>query len=344
MARHGYRELLASGASFWSDVRHGRRPVLPVPGTVFITELALSLRPQYFAFSSFAALAGAAAVPGAQVSWPRVLLAATVAGLGWGVGQLLNDLLDVDSDAVNAPGRAIVAGRLPAGPALSAAIALGVIVAVATALVHPRAWLLAGVAVALLLVYNAAKRFPAGGNVAHGAVMAVAAAIGVLAVQDRHASDSELRAAMAQAAPSLAVVAATAAWYLQSNYEKDRLGDQQAGYVTSATIISVRASALFRAAFIVFIGVTSARLARLPDLASQAGMSAGVALGLWSTLPSLLENSDQAALRGYRRAVNAALLCLLALAEPLLGVLGSLLGCACAFAAVHWAFSRESNP
>jgi len=59
---------------------------------------------------------------------PPMALAAIIAAAGWGAGQLLNDFLDRASDAINAPDRAIVAGRLPARWALvGAAVPQGII-------------------------------------------------------------------------------------------------------------------------------------------------------------------------------------------------------------------------
>ena len=76
-------------------------------------ELLWALRPHFFVLPALAALAGAASAAPPALSW-RSALAAVIAAAGWGAGQLLNDFLDRASDAINAPDRAIVAGRLPA--------------------------------------------------------------------------------------------------------------------------------------------------------------------------------------------------------------------------------------
>src|SRR3954453_7026670 len=115
MQRAGYRALALSGTEYLRHVVRGKAPILQVPLPVFAVEIILALRPHFFALSSIAALAGASATffgPFRQLDGPpqsrvRLVLASVIAGLGWGVGQLLNDLLDRESDAVNAPDRGI---------------------------------------------------------------------------------------------------------------------------------------------------------------------------------------------------------------------------------------------
>ena len=236
MPPSGYRALALSGTQYARRVLRGEAAVLEVPVGSFVADLAMALRPHFFALSSVAALAGASAV--SSVLSPGILVAAGIGGLGWGVGQLLNDLLDREADSVNAPDRAIAAGRLPAGPTLFIAALLGVVLAVGTALVHPLAWLLAIAASLMIVVYNAAKRWPLLGNLAHGALMATAAAIGASAALPRGADPTSYLGALFGAWRTFLFVGAIAAWYLQSNYEKDRPGDRTAGYLTLATILS----------------------------------------------------------------------------------------------------------
>src|SRR5579859_1566694 len=173
----GYRALARCGAEYARQLLRGEA-ILGVPLPLFLLELALALRPHFFALSAIAALAGAASVASAPT--PRIALGAFIAGLGWGVGQLVNDLLDRETDVINAPDRAIVSERLPAGPTLACAALLGFGLVVATATVHPRAWILAVAAAVLIVVYNAAKSLPVLGNIALALIMAIAATIGAL--------------------------------------------------------------------------------------------------------------------------------------------------------------------
>jgi 4-hydroxybenzoate polyprenyltransferase len=251
----------------------------------------------------------------------------------------VNDLLDRETDLVNAPDRAIAAGRLPPGPTLLVALVLGVALAAGTALVHPLGWLLAIVAVVLLVLYNAAKRWPVVGNLALGVIMTVAFAIGAAA-----ARPPSLAAAVAGAWKHALLVAAVAAWYLEANYEKDRPGDRAAGYVTLATVISVRASAALRAVTIVAIAWGAHVTGALGDPVSQSTMGAAALVGLASTVGPIMRDTDEAALAAYRAAVPASILATLALAAPLLGRGGTTVVLVLALALVWAAFRRSPNP
>jgi geranylgeranylglycerol-phosphate geranylgeranyltransferase len=122
MSAARYRTLVTEGSAYLSWVLRGRRPLLMVPAGTFFSEIVWAGRPHFFALPMFAALAGIARAPTLSV---RSVLAVTAAGLGWGVGQLFNDLLDRDTDAVMAKDRAVVSGRLPAGPTLVVAVVGG---------------------------------------------------------------------------------------------------------------------------------------------------------------------------------------------------------------------------
>ena len=332
----GYRALALCGTEYVRRVLRGEG-ALEVSVGSFAVELGLALRPHFFALSSIAALAGAAAVS-REVS-TRVVVAAVIAGLGWGVAQIVNDLLDREADVVNAPDRAIVAGRLPAGPTLLVAFSLGVTLAVGTALLHPQAWLLAIAAAILVVFYNAAKRWPLGGNVALGVLMTVAFAIGAAAAHPPSLAD-----ALAGAWKNALLVAAVAAWYLEANYEKDRPGDRAAGYVTLATLIPIRASAALRAVAMIAIAWGAFAIGALGDPVSQSTMGAAVLVGLASTVAPLARDTDEAALGAYRAAVPASMLAMLALAAPLLGRGGTTLVLVLALALVWAAFRRSPNP
>ena len=340
----GYRTLALCGTQYARRVLRGEAAVLDVPVRTFVSELALALRPHFFALSSIAALAGASAV--SSTLSPRLVLAALISGLGWGVGQLLNDLLDRETDGVNAPERAIAAGRLPPGPTLVVAIVLGVVLALGTAFIHRYAWLLAVVAALLVVVYNAAKRWPVLGNLAHASLMAVAAAIGACASLPVGSSQGpgSMLIRLSEAWRTLLVVGAIAAWYLQSNYEKDRPGDRAAGYVTLAVALSVRASAILRAALLIAIASGAYRAGLLSDAVSQSTMLVGLLVGLFSTLVPIAKGTDEAALRAYRASVPASILTMLSLAAPLLGRWGTTLVLLLALALIWSAFRRTPNP
>jgi 4-hydroxybenzoate polyprenyltransferase len=349
MSRSGYRTLAENGTEYARRVLRGDAPLIGMPFWSFAGELGMAMRPHFFALPSLAALAGAASYSElhdpARLDDPawfvRTAPTALICGLGWGVGQIINDLMDRESDRVNAPDRSIAAGRLPVGPALLFALALGVALAMTIFFVYRSAGYLVPIAAVLMVTYNAAKKWPIAGNVAHGCLMAVAAAIGVSAAIEPAATRQIDTIA---AFPMLFMVGATAAWYLQSNYEKDRPGDRAAGYMTLAVVMPVRASAALRALGIVAIAVTARALRLLPDPVSMVTMTAGAVVGVISTIGPMIENTDAAALRAYRFAVVASILCMLSLAAPLLGRWGTTLALFVALLLVRAAFRRSDNP
>ena len=174
---------------------------------------------------------------------------------------------------------------------------------------------------ALLFSYDTAKRWPLLGNLAHGALMATVASIGrasVAPIDLDTAWSAFVRDALLGGWQTQMAVSSIAAWYLQSNYEKDRRGDRAAGDTTLAVVLSVRGSATLRAA-----GILAIVLGTIHFLGSSVSwqlLLAGGALGLGSTVSSLLSGTDQGAIEGYRFAVFASIVCLMALSAPLVGV------------------------
>lgn len=330
----GVNQVLAAGLRFGSAVVRGRAELGMTPGA-FARALLAAVRPHFFVFPCTGCLAGAAAAPSLG-SGVRVAVAAGAVGVAWGVGQLLNDLVDLEADAVDAPHRPGVRGLLPEGPTALAASLLGLAVAVALALTHRLGWLFAVASALLMLAYAPAKAFPGLGNLMHAALLSLLALIGA-AVASPGAPLSEVAAGVW---PSLAGVGAVAALYLQGNYEKDQAGDRQAGYRTLAHVLGARGSALARGAFGAALYVAGWR----------AGLCASpAALGLWGLSAALLAASvalalGRGALAGYRCAVHSTATAYVALALPLLGLPGALALLAVAAGLIELAFARSANP
>jgi 4-hydroxybenzoate polyprenyltransferase len=274
-----------------------------------------------------------------------VALAAFVAGGGWGVGQLINDLLDRDTDAVNAPGRPLADGRLPAGPTMAVALLSGLALLAALLVIHPAAWMLAPAAVILLVGYNKAKGVPLVGNLVHGGIAAVAGGLGVLGALPREGNAIPVALeGLGSAVPMLAAILTIDAWFILANYEKDRLGDRAAGYRTLPLLIGVRASALIRAAGVMALAAGIAGFHLAPSDPGKVALSIAAALGLLSVLPSLRFGTDEAALRAYRLAVPASFISMLGLAAPLLGEIGLALATLGSLALMEAIFLRTRHP
>jgi geranylgeranylglycerol-phosphate geranylgeranyltransferase len=333
------RALARAAVGSASDLVSGREVLGPLGRAAFFRSVLSALRPHFFALPAGAALAGAALgqEPGAG---PRIALATTAAAVGWGVGQLLNDLMDVQADAVDAPVRPAVRGLLPDGPTMLVALSLGLLVAAATLSVHPHGYLLALAATVLLLSYDTLKPFPLLGNLAHGALIGVATVIGAAAAR-RSLPLAEL---FAHAAAPALCCAGWAAVYLEANYEKDRRGDAHANKRTLPQIIGLRASALVRLMLGAALTFIALRLGLPEAPTGTALLVLATFLLSVSALGVLVRPNEASALKGYRFAVHAAALGLLALGSRALGTPLTLLLCASSAVLTELAFARSANP
>jgi geranylgeranylglycerol-phosphate geranylgeranyltransferase len=337
MSARQVARLIGAGTRCLGEVLSGRGH-LDMTRLGFVRALLTALRPHFFALPAGAALAGGAA-SSATPGW-RIAAAAALSGLGWGVGQLLNDLLDREADMIDAPDRPAVRGALPEGPTMLVAMLLGGGIAASISVLHPgAAWLALGAAL-LLVGYGPAKRMPLLGNVAHGALVAVAALIGGASATPT----SPLSEVVARTARTALVVGGWAMVYLEANYEKDRRGDGMAGYLTLPRLIGLRASAALRGVGAIALALFAYHRGLLAGEVARAMMALGVLLVIVSSSAVLRAGTEQAALRGYRASVHAAALGLLALGCPALGNLGTL-GVTCLNGlVVERAFRRSPNP
>ncbi|MBN1610892.1 MAG: UbiA family prenyltransferase [Polyangiaceae bacterium] len=336
MQGSGLRELGLALTRYLGAAAHGSLPAPEPSWRAFFRTVAEATRVHFFAIPAGAALAGAAAARPIDEPW-RVLLAVASAGLGWGGGQLLNDLLDIRADELDAPHRPAVRGALPAGPTLLVVTGLGVLVCSAVVLVHPAGYLLASTAALLLLCYGTARRVPLLGNLAHAALVGTAACIGAAAARP-HLALSECLGSTWQRA---ALCGGWAALYLEANYEKDRRGDRAAGYVSLAHLLGVRWSAALRACCVLFLAW--AALPSLTGYLERIAFAVSTLLVLVSAAPPLRASSETAALRGYRFAVHGANVGLLSLGTSVCPTL--VLACMLASVALtERAFRRSGNP
>jgi 4-hydroxybenzoate polyprenyltransferase len=305
----------------------------------FARAVLSALRPQFFALPAGAALAGAATTAEASSS-PRVIWAAAAAAAGWGVGQLINDLMDRTADAIDAPDRPAVRGLLPEGPTVMVAAALGTAVAICTLLVHPMGGVLALTAAVLLLGYDAAKPIPLGGNLLHAALIANAALIGGAAARP----DQPLIVVIEKTWFIALLAGSWAAVYLEANYEKDRVGDAHAGQRTLPQVLGLRVSALLRAVAGVVILVLAAKSQALSGALAWTALWASLVLLAISTVRVALVPTERAALGSYRYAVHAATVGMLALGSAALGEAGTALAVLMAVGLTEHAFHRSPNP
>jgi 4-hydroxybenzoate polyprenyltransferase len=333
----GAMSVLGAAVRYTLELVSGRARE-PRDRRAFAASVTSALRPHFFVFPAGAALVGASGAPYLVDGW-RVVVAAVAAGLGWGVGQLLNDLLDIEADAIDAPHRPSVRGLLPLGPTAAVALGLAVLVTAATLVVHSYAAPLAALAAILLGLYAPAKRVPLLGNLAHAALVATAALIGRAAAMP----DQSLLAIAESGLGDCSWAGAVAALYIEANYEKDRVGDARAGYRTLAHVLGVRQSALLRSIAALLLAILALRFGFARGVVGATLLVLGVSSTLGSTAVALLRGNERAALAGYRFAIHATAALMLTpvarLSAPValvLAVLSVLL--------VERAFQLSSNP
>ncbi len=333
------KRLAREGTRYLGAALAGRPPALGIDRRAYARAVLSALRPHFFVFPAGAVLAGAASAGTVQAP-VHVALAAVAAGLGWGVGQLVNDLLDIEADRVDAPHRPAPRGLLPEGPTIALALLLGIAVAVITVGAHAAMLWLVLTAVVLLLAYQPAKAHPGLGNLAHGALIGTAAVIGRAAALPGDGLEATIRSVL----PAALSCAAVAALYLQANYEKDRVGDAEAGYRTLAHVLGVRGSALLRGAGAVAFAWAVLHFCIVHGAVSIALLAVAVTASLGSALYAATRGTETASLAGYRWACHGTAAAMLALAAPLLGIAGSIAALLVSVALTERAFSRAENP
>lgn len=275
--------------------------------------LARALRVHFFMLPIAAIWVGVAQAADSLLSW-RVVVVSVGAGLGWGAGQLLNDLRDESADQVSAASRLRHRGRLPRGVAVVFSSVLGICVAASTALVHRQAYTLVLLASVLIVGYNWAKSWPLLGNLVFGLLLAVASAIGALATSPQRPLMEILRPAL----PALGFVTMLFAVYVQSNYEKDLSGDRRGGYFTLAHWLGLRGSAVLRGVIWAALSTLAFAFQLVPDGVPVVMFVAATLLGLVAATLVVTVPRESAALAGYRLTVHATLLAAIAVAAPVL--------------------------
>jgi len=126
-----------------------------------------SMRPYYFFVSGIAGWLGIV-FSGANISIYRSILILSVVFLGWGLNQVINDLLGLQEDRINAPCRPLVSGELPIATAIIFSIVFFIVGGVATFILNPQALILFFLVFVLNMVYEYSKSLPVIGNIVFG--------------------------------------------------------------------------------------------------------------------------------------------------------------------------------
>ncbi|MFH1542419.1 MAG: UbiA family prenyltransferase [bacterium] len=122
-----------------------------------------SMRPALFLISGSVGILGIV-LSGEPVTFLRVFSILSVVFIGWGVNQVINDLLGLKEDRINAPHRPLLTGELPISLAWSFSLILFLFGALTTFILNPLALFLYVFVFLLNIIYEYAKGIPMIGN------------------------------------------------------------------------------------------------------------------------------------------------------------------------------------
>ncbi len=192
-----------------------------------------SMRPYLFFISGMTGCLGIAFC-GAEITPFRTALVLTVVFVGWGVNQVINDLLGLKEDRINAPRRPLVTGRLPVGSAVGISAGLFVLGAGITLLLNPYALTLYVLVFLLNIVYEYSKRILILGNIVFGCLVAPCLYYGAMCLNGK---GLEIMADAQLAVLALGVILMNVAVAFYT-YFKDYQGDKAAGIKTIVVKLS----------------------------------------------------------------------------------------------------------
>jgi 4-hydroxybenzoate polyprenyltransferase len=260
--------------------------------------------------------------PGAGATAASVVIGLIICVFGYGIGVVINDWFDRHADAVNAPDRPFVTGKVNPHVALGVTVGLSVLIWVLAIVVAPPLAVWSAVAVGGHLVYTGTKAIPVVGNVVNGIDLALFTVIGAAAVRP----DAGWLDLPAATVTQTVLIAAVLSGFCLVGYFKDIEGDAVTGYRTLPVAIGPYRAAwvapLFPAAA---AAVTAGFAATAGDLLGGSGTAAFWALFLLSCsafgigLVKLVRRPQEyayEALLWYTRATTLFILSLGAAVEP----------------------------
>ncbi|MBL7130240.1 MAG: UbiA family prenyltransferase [Candidatus Omnitrophica bacterium] len=102
----------------------------------------------------------------------KQIIVLSIAFIGWGVNQVINDYLGINEDRINAPNRPMVTGQLDIRFALTMSTILGMIGLIVTYQLNREALIFYLFVFGLNIVYERTKRMPLLGNIFFGLLIA----------------------------------------------------------------------------------------------------------------------------------------------------------------------------
>jgi len=200
------------------------------PTIEFFENYIRSMRLYYGFVTLTAGWIGVALFPG-SVSTERQFLILAIMFIGWGVNQIVNDFTGRREDAVNAPNRPMVSGKLAPFPALVLSGAVIAAALVYSAFTAPLSMVPIAAGVALNILYSLMKGYGFAGNITFGATILCCFWYGYVASGGGLFDFYRCNAAVAIAVVVINIVMTT------FTYFKDVAGDRAAGKRTIVVLL-----------------------------------------------------------------------------------------------------------
>jgi len=197
-----------------------------------------SMRPYTFFITGLAGLIGMLLV-NSQVSLLQKFTVLLLLFLSYGINQVINDLIGIKEDRINAPKRPSVSGELNRRGAILTTGIIFLFGAALTYLFNPYALIIYFLGYAANFIYEYLKRIPLLGNLWFGLMIALTPIYGALAITNLTLIDVLGNINLLSASILIALSSSTLCYF---TYFKDYLGDKQENIKTLIVLFSHRPS------------------------------------------------------------------------------------------------------
>lgn len=184
-----------------------------------------SMRPYLFFISGMAGWLGVV-FSGTTSSITKIITVISVVFIGWGVNQVINDLLGLKADKINAPHRPLISGELSIKEAIAISLFFFILGGIITYFLNPQAIILFLLVFMLNIIYEYSKKVPFLGNIVFGFLLAPCVYYGAMCINNKGLWDVLLDKRLGLIAIAVILVNITVAFF---TYYKDYIGDKAGG-------------------------------------------------------------------------------------------------------------------
>ncbi len=207
----------------------------------FIRAYIKSMRPYTFFITGIAGLIGMLLVS-SSVSLLQKTIVLLLLFSSYGVNQIINDLVGIKEDKINAPKRPSVSGELNKRKAVILTICIFFIGAILTYFFNPYALIIYFLGYFANFLYEYLKRIPLIGNIWFGLMISLAPIYGALAITNLTLLRALSNLNLLYAVILIALSSSTLCYF---TYFKDYLGDKQENIKTLIVILPSKYSKYF---------------------------------------------------------------------------------------------------